>query len=250
VESTASDITPLLTQLEIHVAEDKSFTTRVRDIFKETVVTHKSAKESRRWLSEPSYGYWPQQLNFAVWCATAGCGVSLTDPTFATLPSVIRGFLRFHVYDTTRRILYELGVPLPGDSPFTQKGNPYKKAAFERLCIQFGLPRKPDFRWKGGRNHGLGDVFVFYPGEGYRNVHVIRGYDTAADEYPSHLNLFSDEGGTYNSGKQVGYIRNDDHGGVQYSWFAPPKGEGLTKAGLGRLDRSVEAFVYTVLGRR
>ena len=38
------------------------------------------------------------------------------------------------------------------------------------------------------------------------------------------------------------------HGGKQYAWFVLQNGKGLTKAGLGRLNRSVEAFVYCILG--
>ncbi|KAK3737880.1 hypothetical protein QZH41_003160 [Actinostola sp. cb2023] len=33
----------------------------------------------------------------------------------------------------------------------------------------------------------------------------------------------------------------------QYDWFVPSKGLGLTRAGLGRLNRSIEAYVYCVL---
>ena len=57
------------------------------------------------------YELWPQQLNFAVWCATTGCGVSsrllLEDEKFSyipktdgglRLPKQVRSFLWFHVY--------------------------------------------------------------------------------------------------------------------------------------------------------
>ena len=121
------------------------------------------------------------------------------------------------------------------------------------MCNAFGLTNA-DFRWKGGRNHGLGIIFLDYgagyhgKGGGFQNVHVIRGYDVEANTWPDKLNLFSDEGGTYDNGKLVSFIRNDDHGGVQYAWFIPVNGGGLTRAGLGRLNRSLEAFVYCVLG--
>ena len=47
-----------------------------RDIFKKTQIKHTTGAESRHWLSRPDMIYWPQQLNFALWCATAGCGIS------------------------------------------------------------------------------------------------------------------------------------------------------------------------------
>ena len=58
--------------------------------------------------------YWPQQLNFALWCATTGCGISIcslfdddmTDSELK-LPPQVRSFLLFHVYFTVRHILWE-----------------------------------------------------------------------------------------------------------------------------------------------
>ena len=49
----------------------------MRNIFKSQVVTFNSAKQSKKWLNKPDFNHWPQQLNFAVWCATSGCGISL-----------------------------------------------------------------------------------------------------------------------------------------------------------------------------
>ena len=34
----------------------------------------------------------------------------------------------------------------------------------------------------------------------------------------------------------------------QYDWFVPSKSAGLTKAGLARINESIEAFVYCILG--
>ena len=57
--------------------------------------------------------YWPQQLNFAVWCAATGCGISreIFDKDHSTLgfPAQVYSFYQFHVYFTVRRILYQLG---------------------------------------------------------------------------------------------------------------------------------------------
>ena len=62
--------------LEIFVTPKDSFRLKFRDVFTDTKLTHHSGKESRRWLNSPDTNYWPQQLNFAVWCATTGCGIS------------------------------------------------------------------------------------------------------------------------------------------------------------------------------
>ena len=65
-----------LVQQEIYVTPSDKFRIKFRDIFSDTVITHRSSHESRRWLAGPNFEYYPQQLNFAFFCATTGCGVS------------------------------------------------------------------------------------------------------------------------------------------------------------------------------
>ena len=95
-------------------------------------------------------GFWQQQLNFAVWCATTGCGVSRemlfgaqphksdgassTTATTLHLSEQLRTFYQFHVYYTTRKILYEMGgiqskKALPDSPVFSEINNPYDVAA-------------------------------------------------------------------------------------------------------------------------
>ena len=112
-----------LVQQEIYVTPSDKFKIKFRDIFTDTMITHRSSHESRRWLAGPNFEYYPQQLNFAFYCATTGCGVSqrilfedkmrdgkndLTDSELI-LPPQVRSFFWFHVYFTVRRILFELG---------------------------------------------------------------------------------------------------------------------------------------------
>ena len=63
-------------EIKIYVTHDQYFTTKFREIFQKTKLRHTSAAESKHWLGEPDMKYWPQQLNFAVFCATQGCGIS------------------------------------------------------------------------------------------------------------------------------------------------------------------------------
>ena len=103
-----------LVQQEIYVTPSEKFKITFRDIFTDTVITHRSSHESKRWLAGPNFEYWPQQLNFAFFCATKGCGVSqrilfedkmrdgkndLTDSEL-NLPLQVRSFFWFHVYFT------------------------------------------------------------------------------------------------------------------------------------------------------
>ena len=246
----------------------RNFNAPMRNIFKSQVISFYSGKESRTWLNKPNINHWPQQLNMAVWCATSGCGVSLIESL--NYPKVISSFIKFHVYFTIRRILYEMRLPLPGEQTFSLKNNPYNKLAYNRLCAEFGLSNnqdfkglnKPlaDFRWKGGANAGLGDVYINYgkgyipPGEvhgkggGDQNVRIIRNYDPKANIWPSESAKFSDDGGKKIDGNLISLLRNIEFADFKYAWFIPESGYGLTKAGLGRLNRSVEAFVYCILG--
>ena len=153
-----------LVQQEIYVTPSGKFKIKFRDIFTDTVITHRSSHESKRWLAGPNFEYWPQQLNFAFFCATTGCGVSqrilfedkmrdgkndLTDSELNRPPQV-RSFFWFHVYFTVRRILFELGgvqnsLPLPGDSAFNQTENKYDIPSFKRICAEFGISPNADF---------------------------------------------------------------------------------------------------------
>ena len=63
------------------------------------------------------FSWWQCQLNFALWCASAGCGVSFEEHLQAE-KLLLASLYRFHVYHTTRRLLEELRVALPGDKSY------------------------------------------------------------------------------------------------------------------------------------
>ena len=62
---------------DIYVTSSDKFSIKFRDIFHNNVIRHESGSESSRWSRGPNMSYWPQQLNFALWCATTGCGISI-----------------------------------------------------------------------------------------------------------------------------------------------------------------------------
>ena len=114
--------------------------------------THRSNSQPQntqeRGLGGPHISFWPQQLNFALWCATTGCGMS-RDILFSSGSSLdlspqLRSFYLFHVYFTARRILYEMGgiqsmSALPDDPTFNQKNN-HKKWTYPPADVK---PVKP-----------------------------------------------------------------------------------------------------------
>ena len=60
----------------IYATPDKFFVAKFCNIFQQASLKHKASAEAKTWLTGPNMGYWPQQLNFAVFCATQGCGIS------------------------------------------------------------------------------------------------------------------------------------------------------------------------------
>ena len=152
-------------EIRIYVTPKESFTIKFREIFTKTHINFTTSKYARKWLSRPNMSFWPQQLNFAVWCATTGCGVS-REILFPSSQQ-IRSFYRFHVYYTTRKILYEMGGSqskgaLPDDPIFKQKDNPYDVEAYKRICGEFGVDPSTNFRFTYGQNNGLGYVNIWY----------------------------------------------------------------------------------------
>ena len=59
-------------EIKIYVSPDTFLVTKLRDIFQQTKLKHTTVAESMQWLGGPKmkYIYWPQQVNFAVFCAT------------------------------------------------------------------------------------------------------------------------------------------------------------------------------------
>ena len=201
------------------------------------MLRHNSAAESKVWLGGPNMKYWPQQLNFAVFCATQGCGIS-REVFEMKLPEQIRAFYKFHVYFTVRRILFQMGgiqsvSALPGNPSFNPSNNKYDVTSYKRICAEFGIPPTSDFRYTGGKNSSLGNVYI-WPGP-----------EDGGFSYPGWMK-FSDEGGKSIDGNLIAFIEPEDI--EQYAWFVSKHSSGLTKAGLARINQSIEAFVYCILG--
>ena len=96
------------------------------------------------WRHNPMQ-FWQTQLNFSLWCATAGCGVSYHDHVLAR-DAMMSSLFEFHVYYTTRKILAEMECPLPEDGAWEKRNNHYNPRAYAGLCREFGVPPSTDWR--------------------------------------------------------------------------------------------------------
>ena len=165
------------------------------------------------------------------------------------LSDQVRTFYQFHVYYTTRKILYEMGGiqsknALPDDPAFNQKDNPYDIASYKRICAEFGVDPSTDFRFTYGQNHGLGYVNIMYSDGPF--AHKKWQYPPADLSNPSSQRLAGDSGATTNN--TIAFIRNDQGADTQFEHFVPAQTSGLTLNGLGRINQSIMAFGYCILG--
>ena len=81
---------PVVTKARVQVQldEGKWFEAQYPDVFEKYCLPPVSSdKLVQAWGSSPME-VWQNQLNFAIWCATTGCGVSLEDHLTAADPTL------------------------------------------------------------------------------------------------------------------------------------------------------------------
>ena len=93
------------------------------------------------WDNDP-LGMYTNCINFAVFCATSGVGISLEH--FNSSQPLVSSIMRFHLYYHVRRILYLLKVKLPLEKGFNRYNTNYDKDAFREICADYGV--EGDFR--------------------------------------------------------------------------------------------------------
>ena len=107
--------------------------------------------EDQRFIDWDHYKFtlWQMQLNFAVFCASSACGVSVEHMN-AKKP-MIRSIYSFHVYYHIRRILKRLEIPLPYENSFNQYNNPYNHEKFIKICGEYGFSNDLT-KWRNQKN--------------------------------------------------------------------------------------------------
>ena len=215
--------------LEVAVSEKDSFQVKVSNpLNKYLNPPVKSDGVVNTWFKNPGQFY-QNQLNFAVYCATTGCGVSyanhLNHPNLLT-----RSVYSFHFYYQLRRVLSEIQAPEPSDKNFKPFSNRINKKAYERICNEFGIDVKTDFRQNLDRNHGLGTLY-------YKYSHRPYNYDYWA----GHTSFQSKVG-------QVHLGSIEQHHSNAWTTFILDSSNGFTRAGVERLNESIRAYVWCLLG--
>ena len=66
-------------RLKIFVNETDSFQASNLNIFTNYVLSFFNDESIQKWLGSCDMSFYQNQLNFAVWCASSGCGISSKD---------------------------------------------------------------------------------------------------------------------------------------------------------------------------
>ena len=214
-----------LDELKMFVTTKDSFKIKVINPFKKYLnPAIKNDSTAQRWNSNPLQFY-QNQLNFAIWCATTGCGVSYANHINHSDP-LTRSVYQFHTYYQFRRILTELRVPLPGEQSHNVFNNPIDLKAFQRISNEFNVSTK-DFRQRSDKNNGMGDLF-------YDNTHNIYNHP-----YSSFTSL------TRQTWVWLGSIEQSHPNA--WTTFILDEGKGFTRAGVERLNDSIRTYVWCIL---
>ena len=108
---------------------------------------------------------WQTQLNFAMWCTSSACGVSLAHLNYTKHP-MIRSVYCFHVYYHMRRILKRLQNPLPHETGFNVADDPYTESEFFKIWEDYRVPNDPmkyrdqKFYWSYQRGIGWPNDYI------------------------------------------------------------------------------------------
>ena len=226
-----------IAKLKIYVNNKSFFEARNLNVFTNYMITFFNEELINKWLAKCDMTFYQNQLNFAVWCATSGCGVSAGH--LKSTENLLSSVFKFHIYYQSRKILEEMSCPIPGDQIFNATDNNINMLKHQKLCNEFNVSPSEDFRFKGGDNGGLGTMYNYTTNFGYRPLRK------SWQHYNSTHFKFSNQSG--NDFIKIDYIKQD---AAAEGWkqFIPETSSEFTRAGVVRLDDSIRNYVHCVLG--
>ena len=260
---------------EIRVNSKSSFSVKFPNIwmsYKLPKITEKTVYDSSVydsiydvWLSN-QVQFWQNQLNFALWCATTGCG--LPKEYLNHENPMIKSVFRFHSYYQIWRILSEMSCPLPTEESWNPLDNGIDTSAFERISNQFNLDLKSNWRQRYDLSNGMGSFFFNKHYYKWKFVTTKRwseptnggnyssdmdwkisfhgdtwgGVDTQKDKILYIKQLFDHDPGLTDRS-----IRKGDSIAALCS-FVADFSDGFTRAGISRIDDSIRVYSWAILG--
>ena len=213
------------------------FTAELENIFTKYRLPHITSEKLISLWHQTPMGFYQNQVNFAVWLATTGCGVSWRDHLDINR-FLARSVFRFHVYYQVRRILDELQAPLLQDQAWSPFQNPYDRRAYERICLEFGVDPESQ---KDSNSRGLGTVYQYN-----------HGYQPKGSWNQSHMRFQPYSSLSANSSlwarEHVSYISQGPEADEAWSLFILDNSQGFTAPGVERLNNSIRTYVWAILG--
>ena len=164
---------------------------------------------------------WQSQLNFAVFCASSACGVSV-EHLNAKEP-MIRSVYWFHVYYQIRRILNRLEIPLPYEKSFNKYNNLYNHEKFIKVCKEYGVSDKNEDSDKNKVSDEKKDSF---DSTKWRNQKCFSTWQSRAWEMGR---------------PGMSYINENS-----FSRWIIEKSDGITKPGIKKLSELVRDYAYLI----
>ena len=133
---TAKDLYIQNITVAVHDGHSDSFQVKFPNIFTNYPLGAVRVEDQRfKDWDHYKFTLWQSQLNFAVFCTSSACGVSV-EHLNAKEP-MIRSICQFHIYYHIRRILKKLGTPLPFENSFNQYNNPYNHERVTGICSEY-----------------------------------------------------------------------------------------------------------------
>ena len=145
-------------------ASGSRFKAKFPDVFDKNMLPYVGSDAIVRAWNYTPMRLWQNQLNFAVWCATTGCGVSYEDHVSGDIPVCAKSMFIFHVYYRICRIIFELKAPLPT----AQSWNAFDNSSYEKIYAEFNVDKNTDWRQNLDANGGLGVIFNYITGTRYQ----------------------------------------------------------------------------------
>ena len=88
--------------IQVIIKEGDSFRASFTDIFEKYIRPPITTEADMNLCNNNPMQFWQNQINFAIWCATAGCGVSIKFH-FNHEDKMVRLLYRFHIYYMIRK---------------------------------------------------------------------------------------------------------------------------------------------------
>jgi hypothetical protein len=180
--------------------------------------------------------FWQNQLNFAIWTSTTGCGISMYDHLLSD-NKMISSFYLFHVYYQTRKILNQLRCALPSETSWSAYDNGIDMTTYEQICNEFMVSQNANFRQQYSKNNGLGTIYIYWSNKGYHEL-----------KWPYNITKMSFTQKTTNEIMHIDYIAQGSEAEDAWMSFILDHSKGFTRAGVERINDSVRVYCWAILG--